>query len=111
MKKLYYTIGEVSKQTGVEPHILRYWESLFRELNPSKNRAGKRVYKESDIETVHLLKDLIQKNKYSTAGARKALDRMKKEPDTQQASTEIPDAVRQDLKEARNLLEDLLQKI
>jgi DNA-binding transcriptional MerR regulator len=45
MKKLYYSIGEVSDITDVEAHVLRYWETVFNELNPKKNKAGNRVYK------------------------------------------------------------------
>lgn len=63
MKKLYYSIGEVSEITDVDAHVLRYWESVFDELNPKKNKAGNRTYKEQDIETIVKLKELIQEKK------------------------------------------------
>jgi len=74
MKKLYYSIGEVSDITEVEAHVLRYWETVFNELSPKKNKAGNRVYKENDIETVLKLKELIQEKKYSTEGAQQVLE-------------------------------------
>ncbi len=112
MKKLYYSIGETSKLTGVEPHILRYWESLFRELSPTKNRAGKRTYKESDIQTILILKELIQEKKYSTAGAKKELKRQKSQPEQGlRGRSELPVEVTRDLTKVRTFLNDLLQKI
>ncbi len=111
MKKLYYSIGEASKLTGVEPHVLRYWESLFNELSPSKNRAGKRTYTDGDIQIILLLKDLIQDKKYSTAGARKELKRQKNRMQDKEESTELPLELTQDLKRVRVFLDELLQKI
>ncbi|MEX0679749.1 MAG: MerR family transcriptional regulator [Balneolales bacterium] len=111
MKKLYYTIGEVSKLTNVEPHVLRYWESLFSELSPAKNRGGKRVYKDNDIQVVFTLKELIQQQKYSTAGARKALKEQKKSVKDREDSGPLPMELTQDLNQVRVFLSDLLKKI
>lgn len=108
MKKLYYTIGEVSEITDVEPHALRYWETIFRELSPKKNKAGNRVYKEKDIETVLKLKELIKEKKYSTKGAKKALKREREGSDGQ---PEVPLAVKKDLKEVKVFLQKLLEKL
>ncbi len=111
MKKLYYSIGETSRLTGVEPHVLRYWESLFNELSPDKNRAGKRVYKERDIQTILTLKELIQTKKYSTAGARKELKRQKNSPDDQQKPAELSHELTRDLSRVRDFLFHLRDKI
>lgn len=108
MKKLYYTIGEVSEITDVEAHVLRYWETIFRELSPKKNKAGNRVYKEEDIETVLKLKELIQEKKYSTKGAKQAL---KREREDGEPNKELPLAVKKDLKEVKLFLQKLLKKI
>lgn len=97
--------------TGVEPHVLRYWESLFRELSPAKNRAGKRVYKDSDIQVILTLKDLIQKNKYSSAGARKVLRDQKKTETESKSGTVLSHEVTRDLGRIRVFLDDLLSKI
>lgn len=108
MKKLYYTIGEVSDITEVEAHVLRYWETIFKELSPKKNKAGNRVYKEDDIETILKLKELIQEKKYSTEGAKKALKRERQGSD---GKPEVPVSVQKDLKEIRLFLKKLLKKL
>lgn len=107
MKKLYYSIGEVSKLASVDPHVLRYWETVFKDLNPKKNKAGNRVYKEHDIETVLKLKELIQNKKYSTRGARQVLETAAGDTD----GTEIPLTLKKDLKEIRLFLNKLLEKL
>lgn len=106
MKKLYYSIGEVSDITEVEAHVLRYWETVFDELSPKKNKAGNRIYKEEDIETVLKLKELIQEKKYSTEGAQQIL-----QDDGVEDEREIPVAVKKDLKEIRLFLNKLLEKL
>ena len=73
IKKLYYSIGEVAEMTELKPYVLRYWETEFPELNPSKNRAGNRVYKDQDIELIFYIKDLLYDQKYTIEGARQKL--------------------------------------
>ena len=72
--KRYFTIGEVSELCGVKPHVLRYWESQFRILNPAKNRSGNRVYARREVELVLLVKHLLYTEKYTIDGARQKLD-------------------------------------
>ena len=52
IKKLYYSIGEVSKITELKQYVLRYWETEFKQLKPTKNKAGNRTYKQKDIVTL-----------------------------------------------------------
>ena len=108
MKKLYYSIGEVSKITSIEPHVLRYWETIFDELKPRKNRAGNRTYKDEDITTILKLKELIQEKKYSTAGAKNVLN---KKQHTGREKVSLPAEVRKDLKEIRIILEKLTESL
>lgn len=75
MEKLYYSIGEVSDIVGYDPHVLRYWEQEFDELSPRKNRAGRRVYTDDDIETIEQIRYLLKDEKYTIEGARQALRR------------------------------------
>jgi DNA-binding transcriptional MerR regulator len=75
MEKLYYSIGEVSDIVDQEPHVLRYWEQEFDVLSPRKNRAGRRVYTEEDIEVVERIRFLLKEEKYTIAGARQAIAR------------------------------------
>ncbi|UCG38021.1 MAG: MerR family transcriptional regulator [bacterium] len=77
--KLFFKIGEVSRLTGVKPHVLRYWESEFPMLNPPKNRADQRVYRKKDIETIITIKSLLYEENYTISGARKRLREMRSE--------------------------------
>lgn len=109
MKKLYYSIGEVSEITSIEPHVLRYWETIFTDLNPRKNKAGNRTYKEDDLTLILRLKDLIQDKKYSTAGAKKIIE--DGEPESIDAKRTVPLEVQKDLQEVKLFLNKLLEKI
>lgn len=73
IKKLYYSIGEVSKITGLKQYVLRYWETEFKQLKPSKNRAGNRTYRQQDIDLVLKIKQLLYENKFTIEGARQQL--------------------------------------
>ncbi len=74
MRKLYYSISEVSKLTGLEQYTLRYWESEFPQLRPAKNRAGNRIYTHKDIELILKIKELLKNKRYTFEGARKILE-------------------------------------
>lgn len=71
--KLYYRIGEVSSLVGVEPHVLRYWETEFRTIRPQKSRKGQRIYSRKDVEKLIRVKDLLYKQGFTIQGARKQL--------------------------------------
>ena len=77
-KKVYYSIGEVCDLTGLKPHVLRYWETQFGVLNPTKNRAGNRVYRSKEIEIILLVKDLLYEKKYTIEGANNRLVEMRR---------------------------------
>lgn len=75
MEKLYYSIGEVSDMVDQEPHVLRYWEQEFDVLSPRKNRAGRRIYTDYDVEVVERIRYLLKDEKYTIEGARQAIER------------------------------------
>lgn len=64
-------MGEVSKLTGLAPHVLRNWEKSFDELSPKKNSAGNRAYKDEEVELIFRIKELLMEKKFTTAGVRK----------------------------------------
>ncbi len=74
IKKLYYSIGEVSEITGVKPYVLRYWQTEFKQLNPPKNRAGNRTYRQKDIDLILQIKSLLYDKKFTIEGARHMLE-------------------------------------
>ena len=88
-KKAYYAIGEVCDLTGLKDHVLRYWETQFDVLNPTKNRAGNRVYRPKEIELILLVKHLLYEEKYTIEGARKKLQDMRKSGELAEERQEV----------------------
>ena len=72
-EKLFFKIGEVCDLTGVQAHVLRYWESEFPMLAPQKNRAGQRTYRKRDVEMALRIRELLYDDQYTIAGAKKKL--------------------------------------
>ena len=70
----FFSIGEVCSLTDLKPHVLRYWESQFRFLNPAKNRSGNRVYQRREIELIMLVKHLLYTEKFTIEGARQRIE-------------------------------------
>ncbi len=70
----FFSIGDVCQLTDLKPHVLRYWESQFRFLNPAKNRSGNRVYQRREIELILLVKHLLYTEKYTIEGARHRIE-------------------------------------
>ena len=81
--KIYFKIGEVSEIVGVEPYVLRYWETEFELLRPSKAPSRHRLYKKKDVELLLEIKRLLYAEGFTIEGARKRLKETKKEEKTQ----------------------------
>jgi DNA-binding transcriptional MerR regulator len=71
--RIFFRIGDVADIVGVKPYVLRYWESEFPQISPSKSASGHRVYQRSDVETLLAIKKLLHDERYSIEGARKRL--------------------------------------
>jgi DNA-binding transcriptional MerR regulator len=90
--KLYFRIGEVAELVGVEPHVLRYWEREFRSIRPTKSAKGQRVYSRRDVENLMRVRELLYKEGFTIAGAKKKL--LRAEPaDAEPADAEVRRAV------------------
>jgi DNA-binding transcriptional MerR regulator len=117
--KLYFKIGEVAKLAGVEPYVLRYWETEFKEICPVKSRTKQRLYRRKDIDTVIHIKRLLYQDGFTIEGARKKMKEGRGEKDVphrEEARSEVqlPFAFSNgsDLKFLKDLkkgLEDLLK--
>ena len=91
IKKLYYSLGEVSKMTDLKAYVLRYWETEFKQLKPPKNRAGNRTYRQTDIDLILFIKDLLYIKKFTIEGARTQLASMGDDIKTEQmVEKEVP---------------------
>jgi len=107
--KEYYSIGEVCDLADLKPHVLRYWESQFPPLNPSKNRSGNRVYVRKEIKLILLVKHLLYTEKYTIEGARQKLDQLRRGGELLTVSTgaldrELLRLLRQELLETLTVL-------
>lgn len=78
--KLYFKIGEVSELLGVEPYVLRYWESEFAVLSPKKSGTGHRLYRRKDVELLLRIKHLLREKRFTIEGARQSLQAEAKAP-------------------------------
>lgn len=77
--KLYFKIGEVAEIIGVPPYVLRYWETEFEEIVPSKSRTQQRLYRKRDVERILKIKELLYREKFTIEGARKRLKELLKD--------------------------------
>ncbi|SVB77020.1 uncharacterized protein METZ01_LOCUS229874 [marine metagenome] len=107
IKKLYYSIGEVSEITGLKAYVLRYWETEFKQISPPKNRAGNRTYRQKDIISIQKIKDLLYEQKFTIEGARKVLDG-KDNTTTKQAEKKFSDKEKVVLMKIRDELKEIL---
>ncbi len=80
--KRYFTIGEVSELCAVKPHVLRYWEQEFPQLNPVKRRGNRRYYQRQDVLTIRQIRSLLYDQGFTIGGAR-----LQMTSDTNQADT------------------------
>jgi len=71
--KIYFKIGEVSRIVGVKPYVLRYWETEFKEIGPSKSRSNQRLYRRKDVDTLLAIKNLLYNEGFTITGARKKI--------------------------------------
>jgi len=119
IRKLYYSISEVAKITGLEQYVLRYWETEFEQLKPAKNRAGNRIYTNKDIKLILYIKTLLRDEKYTIEGAKKVLEEYVPEPDSgeQLELLTVPpkkkiqdEEIRAEMMQMREFLQGLLAK-
>ncbi len=107
-KKAYYSIGEACELTGLRPHVLRYWETQFEVLRPTKNRAGNRVYRPKDVELILLVKRLLYEEKYTIEGARQKLQELRQSGEIEEERRDVtPDflqGMKDELRDLRSLL-------
>ena len=108
-QRAYYAIGEVRELTGIESHVLRYWETRFDVLRPVKNQAGNRVYRPREVELILLLKRLLYQEKYTVDGARQKLAQMRRQGGLEKArkealGPELRGRLKSDLQELMDIL-------
>lgn len=108
-----YKIGEVCKLAELQPYVLRYWETEFPQLSPNKSGGGQRLYTRSELDTILRIKDLLYKEGFTIAGAKKKLEQESNEaaaaPSVVEAapasvSNDVLDGVKRELREILAML-------
>jgi DNA-binding transcriptional MerR regulator len=108
--KLYFKIGEVSELLGVEPYVLRYWETEFRALSPKKSGTGHRLYRRKDVELLLRIKHLLYEKRFTIEGARQSLQAAARASKPRAAERVQQELFTEDpLPEIRRELADILQ--
>ena len=105
--KLYFKIGEVSGIVGVDPHVLRYWESEFKVIRPQRASSKQRLYRREDIENLIRIRELLYDQGFTIAGARQALKEEKKTG--VKTGSESPERLVSSLKSELNDLKKILE--
>jgi DNA-binding transcriptional MerR regulator len=77
--KTYFRIGEVSKILGVEPYVVRYWETEFNTVKPIRTKSEQRLYRKKDLEELALIRNLLYRDRFTIAGAKKRLQELRRE--------------------------------
>lgn len=114
--RLYYRIGEVSRITGVKPHVLRYWESEFKVIKPHKGTSLQRLYRKKDLDIILKIKKLLYEDGFTISGAKKKIRDLEKAEHRQMKlklvekrfngkDRELLIAIREELKGIRKMLE------
>ncbi len=88
--KLYFRIGEVSELIDVKPYVLRYWETEFPDIKPTKSKSGQRLYKRRDVELLFKIKSLLYEQGFTINGARQKLKDLMREDHPADVEAEIP---------------------
>jgi DNA-binding transcriptional MerR regulator len=110
--KLYFKIGEVSELLGLEPYVLRYWETEFPVLSPKKSGTGHRLYRRKDVELLLRIKHLLYEKRFTIEGARQSLQAAAKAPKAAVAKRVQQDLFSTDpLPDIRRELEDILKSL
>ena len=115
-ERLYYRIGEVSRITGLKPHVLRYWESEFKVIKPHKGGSLQRLYRRKDLDLILKIKKLLYEDGFTIAGARKKIRDLERAENRQMKlrlvekkpngkDNELLVAVQEELKGIRKMLE------
>ena len=104
--KRYFRIGEVSRIIGVEPYVLRYWESEFPQIRPSRADSKQRTYQKKDLELIKEIKRLLYEEKLTLEGARKRLKKLNAKAETKEPAADIIEEIKDELRSIADLLSD-----
>ena len=103
--KMYFKIGEVSEIAGLEQHVLRFWESEFKNIRPKRTSTGQRMYRKADIELLLYIKKLLHNEKFTIQGAKKYLNSRSDKDSSAESGQITVEQICSDLEEIKKLLQ------
>lgn len=104
--KAYFRIGEVSKILGVDPYVVRYWESEFKSVKPIRTKSYHRLYRRKDVDELLIIKKLLYTDRYTIRGAKRQLSRIKGDAmqDDRYLNQDLLDEFKKILREIRDIV-------
>lgn len=102
--KRYFTIGEVSELCAVKPHVLRYWEQEFTQLNPVKRRGNRRYYQRQDVLMIREIRSLLYEQGFTIGGARQKMTNEKHSPAEENSFNQVVDSMLKELEDVLDIL-------
>ena len=104
--KEYFRIGEVSEIVGVEPYVIRYWETEFKSVKPVRTRSSQRLYRRSDVQELLTIRNLLYLQRFTIDGAKKQLSKMRRENDPESKGNDKEKLllIKRELQEIRNII-------
>ncbi len=112
--KVYFRIGEVSDLVGVDPHVLRYWETEFAVIKPFRGKSKQRLYRRQDVEHLLHIKTLLHDEGYTISGAKKLLKSTRKQPEPEMletAANQVQAHAAPLLRDIKSVLRDILNQL
>jgi DNA-binding transcriptional MerR regulator len=105
-EKAYFRIGEVSKILGVEPYVIRYWETEFKTVKPVRTTAAQRLYRKKDVQELLNIKNLLYSQQFTIDGAKKQLIKMQRSDNPEKADEEKEKLtlIKRELQQIRNII-------
>ncbi|UCC66664.1 MAG: MerR family transcriptional regulator [Deltaproteobacteria bacterium] len=110
LDKLYYRIGEVSRITGVKPHVLRYWEHEFK-LRPKRLGGAQRRYRQEDVEKILTIKKLLYEDRFTIAGAKKRMQELRHRRGRQMKMEFLQEGYKEVLQEIKKTLREIKEAL
>ncbi len=105
-EKAYFRIGEVSKILNVESYVIRYWETEFRSVKPTRTKSAQRLYRKKDVQELLIIRDLLYSQRFTIDGAKKQLAKMRGEgeSDAKVSDREKLLLIKQELQQIKNII-------
>ena len=109
--KIYYTIGETAQMLGVNTSTLRFWETEFDCLRPTKTARGERRYTHGDIDLLRHILYLTHEKGFTLEGAKEQLKRERRASIGDKEREIVQYELVHSLQELKRMLNELYERL